>query len=224
MEEQKSTVAAFMVKDVKTANPDTPLMEAVNIMFEGGYTGLPIVDRMHKVVGILTEYDLLTKGSSIHLPTFLKLMKEFDVYKKDQSLIAGDLKKILDLKVQDVMNDDPLTMHPEASLEEAATTFAEHHKVNPIPIVDAGGILVGLLSRFDIIKFYGHAEPHHPASVKGTPYAADRAIKEYMAGFEKNFVAVSRYRARYWFWISLGFLIVGIIATTIFILRVDINF
>ena len=221
--DQNTTVKDFMATDIKTVHPTMPLLEAASIMLQGGFTGVPVLDSQRKVVGILTEYDLLTKGSSIHLPTFLKLMKEFEVYKKDQSLIAGDLKKILELKVQDVMNDDPLVLHPETSLEEATRAFAEHHKVNPIPIVDQNNVLVGLLSRFDVVKFYGHTEPSHPMHQKGTPYVADRAIKEFMAGFEKNFVAVSRYRARYWFWISLGFLLFGVILATIFILRVDIN-
>lgn len=219
-----SKVEDFMVKNVVAVSPDTPLMEAANTMFQGGFTGVPVVDHERKVIGILTEYDLLTKGSAIHLPTFLKLMQEFDVYKKDQSLIAGDLKKILELRVQDVMNDDPLVLRPWASVEDAARTFGEHHKVNPIPVVDQEGKLVGLLSRFDIVKFYGHAEPHVPTNIKGAPYAADRAIKDYMSDFEKNFIAVSRYRTKYWFLISAAFLIVGVILATIFILQVNINF
>lgn len=217
------TVREFMAKNVTSVTPDAPLLEATNAMFKGGYTGVPVVDRERKVVGVLTEYDLLTKGSAIHLPTFLKLVQEFDVYKKDQSLIEGDLRKVLNLKVQDVMNDDPLTLREDTSIEEATKTFAEHHKVNPIIVVDEAGKLVGILSRFDVIKFYGHTEPSHPAKEHGTPYITDRAVKDFMADFEKNFVAVSRYRTKYWFLISLAFLVVGIILATIFILRVCIG-
>ena len=219
-----SLIKDFMAHDVVSVRPDTPLLEATDMMLKGSFTGVPVVDRGGVVVGILTEYDLLTKGSSLHLPTFLKLVKEFDVYKKDESLISGDLKKILNLKVQDLMNDDPLTLSPEMPIEEAAKAFAEHHKVNPIPIVDGERKLVGLLSRFDIVKFYGGVSPTHPAHEKGAPYVADRAVKDFLASFEKNFVAVSRYRTRYWFVVSLAFLVVGIIAATIFILRVEINF
>jgi len=214
----------FMIKDVVSVRPDTPLLEATNTMLKGGFTGVPVVDEKNAVVGILTEYDLLTKGSSLHLPTFLKLIKEFDVYKKDESLISEDLKKILNLKVLDLMNDDPLTLNPNMPIEEAAKVFAEHHKVNPILIVDENKKLIGVLSRFDVIKFYGGTAPVHPAHEKGAPYLADRAVKDFLVNFEKNFVAVSRYRTKYWFLISLAFLVVGIIATTIFILRVEIDF
>ena len=122
------------------------------------------------------------------------------------------------------MNNDPLTLSAETSIEEATRTFAEHHSVNPIPIIDVWRKVVGILSRSDIIKFYGRTEPHHPATPHGAPYVTERAVKEFIASFEKNFVAVSRYRAKHWFWLSAAFLVVGIIIATIFILRVDINF
>ncbi len=224
MDTKRSRVAGFMTREAVSVTPETALLAAAHIMAEHNFAGLPVVDGSKKVVGILTEYDLLTKGSAIHLPTFLKLINQFDVYKKDQSLIRDDLRKILSLKVQDVMNDDPLVLFEETPIEDAARTFAEHHKVNPIPIVDQDGLLAGVLSRSDIIKFYADTRPQHPSHAHGTPYVTDQAVSEFLNDFEKNFVAVSRYRTRHWFLISLGFLIVGIIAATIFILRVDISF
>ena len=69
--DKQVTVKDFMAKDIKTVSPTTPLLEAASLMLKGGFTGVPVIDPQRKVVGILTEYDLLTKGSSIHLPTFL---------------------------------------------------------------------------------------------------------------------------------------------------------
>ena len=122
------------------------------------------------------------------------------------------------------MNKEPLVLQSSVSIEDAAKTFAEHHKVNPIPIVDEGGRLIGILSRSDIIKFYAGVSPQHAAHTKGAPQGTDRAVSDFLLDFEKNFIAVSRYRTKYWLLISLGFLIVGIIATTIFILQINISF
>lgn len=224
MEPKKSTVADFMATNVVFVSPDALLLEAAQTMSKNSFTGLPVVDVSNKVIGILTEYDLLTKGTSIHLPTFLKLINQFDVYRKDQSLIQDDIKKILSLKVSDVMNKEPLVLQSSVSIEDAAKTFAEHHKVNPIPIVDEGGRLAGILSRSDIIKFYAGVSPQHAAHAKGAPQGTDRAVSDFLSDFEKNFISVSRYRTKYWLLISLGFLIVGIIAATIFILQINISF
>ena len=224
MEMPKNTIAYFMTKGTVSVSPEMSLLEAAQLMYQNSFTGLPVVDTSKKVIGIMTEYDLLTKGSAIHLPTFLKLINQFDVYRKDKSLIQDDIKKILSLRVSDVMNKDPLTLQANTSVEETAKTFAEHHKVNPILIVDKDGRLAGVVSRSDIIKFYAGVSPAHIAHLRGTPESTDRAVRDFLSDFERNFVAVSRYRTKYWLLMSVGFLIIGIIATTIFILRVDINF
>src|SRR3989344_7801942 len=135
MEPTKSTIDHFMSNNVVSVSPETPLLEAAQLMYQESFTGLPVIDDAKKIVGIMTEYDLITKGSAIHLPTFLKLINQFDVYRKDKSLIQDDIKKILSLRVSDVMNKDPLTLQANTSVEETAKTFAEHHKVNPILIV-----------------------------------------------------------------------------------------
>lgn len=129
-------------------------------MLEGGFGGLPVVNKDSVVVGILTDYDLTIKGSALHLPTFLKLLKEFEIYKKDSSLIKDDLEKILKMSVADAMNEEPLVLQEGASIEEAVKTFGEHHRVNPIPIVDKDNKLVGILSRRDIIKLFGSKSAH----------------------------------------------------------------
>lgn len=217
------TVADLMTRDVITVNPDTALLAAASILARHNLTGLPVVDEAGRVVGILTEYDLITKGSAIHLPTFLKLMREFDVYRRDQTLIREELKGILALTVRDAMNPEPLVLAPETSIAEACRTFGEHHRVNPIPIVDGSRKLVGILSRFDIIRLYAGTNPH-PARAKGSPEETDRAVSEFLQGFERNFIAVSRFRARFWLLLSAAFLILGIIITLFFLARVEVNY
>lgn len=155
------TVQNFMVKEVFSVTPETPLVDASKMMIERGINGLPVADNSGRLVGIVTEYDLLSKGSMIHIPTFMKLLKDLDLYRKDKVLISDELKGILTLKVADVMNPEPITLTPETPLEQAIQVFSEHHRVNPIPIIDAHKKLIGVLSRFDILKLYmpAHRDP-----------------------------------------------------------------
>jgi len=52
------------------------------------------------------------------------------------------------------MNPNPLLLPDTASLLRVVDEFSQHHRVNPIPVVDVSGKLVGIISRSDIVKFY----------------------------------------------------------------------
>jgi len=203
------TVKTLMTPNPVTVTPETSLVEAANILSKYHFNGLPVVGRDNVLVGIMTDNDLLTKGSAIHLPTFLKLMESFQVYKNDASGISGDVKKILAMRVKDIMNPDPLVLRDDATLQEALRAFAEHHRVNPIPIVDEQKRLKGVLSRHDIIKMFGS-----PSAVP-RPGAADRSldtdVNMFLSDFEKQFLFVSKTRTRYWLFFSILFAIVGFI-------------
>ncbi|OHA43198.1 MAG: hypothetical protein A3G03_02165, partial [Candidatus Taylorbacteria bacterium RIFCSPLOWO2_12_FULL_44_15c] len=114
--------------------------------------GVPVVDEENKLVGILTEYDLIEKSSSIHLPTFQKILENLKVLKQDSSEFQKEVREVSALKVRDVMNNDPLTLEPEASFDEMVKAFREHHRVNPIPVIDKNKKVVGVVSRFDVLK------------------------------------------------------------------------
>jgi CBS domain-containing protein len=144
----------IMTEDVATVTPETSLLEASQKMMQERYNGLPVVDVDNVVVGIVTEYDLLSKGTSIHLPTFIKLFGSYSGKDKKEQLLGEQLGDIMGFTVKDVMNTDPLVMHEDDSLTHVVNQFSKHHRVNPIPIIDMNGKLIGIVSRFDVIKYY----------------------------------------------------------------------
>lgn len=119
-----------MTKEVISASPSTPLMEAGKIMARHKFNGLPIVDSENKLLGIVTEYDIISKS-------FLPIDRR------------GDLNVIT---VREVMNHDPLVLEENASFDEVVTAFRDHHSVNPIPVVDKERHVKGVVSRLDILK------------------------------------------------------------------------
>lgn len=213
---------SFLAKDLMTkrvvwVTPDTPLTEAVAILTGRRFNGVPVVDESKKVVGILTEYDLVIKGSSIHLPTFIKLIQELEVYKKDKKLIRSDIKKILAMKVRDVMNPDPLMLDELATIQSVAAAFSEHHRVNPIPVVDHDKKLIGIISRSDFIKLFG--APSIKFKDELDEREIDKNINSFLYDFERRYVFVSKFRTRYWLLLSLFFLAVGFVVAVIFFLK-----
>lgn len=146
------TVKDIMTTEVVSVHPETPVIEANDAISSHHFNGVPVVDAAGTLVGILTDYDLLVKGTSLHLPTFQKMISEIQVYKKDQSALAKEVEELRGITVADVMNVEPLTLPDTASLDEVITAFREHHRVNPIPVIDASRKVVGVVSRFDVLK------------------------------------------------------------------------
>ena len=146
------TIQSIMTRKVVSVKPDTPLQEAAELLARHGFDGMPVVDEENKLVGILTEYDLISKGSAIHLPTFQKVIENLGIYHKDKSRFKKDFAELSSLQVKDVMNKEPLILSEDATYEEAVAAFRDHHRVNPIPIIDKDRGVVGVISRFDILK------------------------------------------------------------------------
>ena len=213
------SIKDLMTQSVISVTPDTPLVKAVEIILQHDFSGLPVVDKNNVLVGIVTDYDLILKGTSIHLPTFLQLLKEFQIYKKDASLIKGDIQKILGMKVGDVMNRDPLTLFDDSTINDSINAFGQHHRVNPIPIIDKAHKLVGIISRLDMLKLYG--APSVNFERHSSKREVDANISRFLLDFENQFILVSKIRTRYWLIFSLVFAIIGFIIAFAIILRIE---
>lgn len=152
MEEKNLTIKDIMVREVITVSSETSLLEAAKILGDHNFDGLPVVDEHRKLLGILTEYDLISKSSAVHLPTFQIILQNLQVLHNDKSQFQKEIEEVSSLKVKDVMNSDPLTLPGTATYEEAVAAFRDHHRVNPIPVIDADKTVIGVVSRFDVLK------------------------------------------------------------------------
>ena len=139
----------IMTKEVVSVNVDTTLLDVAKLISEHNFDGVPVIDNENNLVGIVTEYDLLNKTSAVHLPTLQIILKNIPQFKKDQ---AHFQEEIINLKVRDIMNKEPLTIQEDATYEEVLKLFKEHHKVNPIPVLNAKNKMVGVISRFDVLR------------------------------------------------------------------------
>ncbi len=150
------TVKDIMTKNVTSVHQEISLFDAHEIMVRSNFDGVPVVDAQGHVIGILTEYDMISKASVMHLPTLQKLITHFQSF-IDQGGFAEfrkELKELQDLTVLSIMNRDPLMLPADTTFETVVETFFKHHRVNPIPIVDDKGVLVGIVSRYDILKIF----------------------------------------------------------------------
>lgn len=152
--ESELTIKDIMIKDVVSVHPETPILTAHQIMSERRFNGLPVVDNENHLVGVITDYDLLVKGSAIHLPTLQKLFAELPVYKKSHKDFKKEIYDLSRLTVSEVMNPDALAISQDAVLSDMVDMFREHHRVNPIPVIDKDGKVVGVVSRYDAVNLF----------------------------------------------------------------------
>lgn len=145
-------VKDIMTKQVITCQTGTSVQEAARLMYLNGLTGLPVLDSQDKVVGIITEYDLIRIEDHLHLPVTFAFLGS--IVALDNPLngdeVERQLRKLAATKVKDLMSTEVLTITPTASIEDVAELFL-HKKVNPVPVVEDGK-LVGIVSRADIVK------------------------------------------------------------------------
>jgi len=112
-------------------------LAAFDLMMEHGIRHLPVLDEGRRVVGILSLDDLRAA-----FPIDVGLRRP---------LAPPERARLLDVSVADAMTWAPHTVRAETSLEEAARTLAEH-RIGCLPVVDAGGRLIGLLSETDALR------------------------------------------------------------------------
>lgn len=146
------TAQDVMTKEIVSVSPDATLSSIAALFAKYQFDGLPVVDKNGILRGIITEYDLISKDSSLHLPTLKKVMESLHISQQDKSRFQEKVLDKLSIKAEDIMNKEPLTLNLNTFYEEIIKTFQDHHRVNPIPIVGENGKVVGIISRFDVLK------------------------------------------------------------------------
>ncbi len=125
-----------MTPNPKTVTRDTPFLEAMRIMREQGFRHLPVVDSKGKLVGIVTQTDLLHASPS-----------------PATALSIAEVNYLLgNLRIREVMSSPAITVAEEIPLEEAARVMVES-KVGCLPVM-CHGRLVGVLTETDIFKSF----------------------------------------------------------------------
>lgn len=143
-------VADVMSRDPIVANPETPLKEAIQILAEKRISGLPVVDNKGKLVGVISENDLMWRETGVTPPAYIMLLDSV-IYLQNPAAYERDLHKALGQTVGEVMTKNPLTIAPDKSLPEAARMMHER-SVHRLLVTESGGKLIGIITRGDIVR------------------------------------------------------------------------
>ena len=141
-------VGDIMTRDVIVVAPQTPVTEIGRVMWDHRISGVPVLDG-GRLVGIITELDLLARNANLHVPNYLRVLDVMiplgNPFKWDD-----DMRRALGTTAADIMTADVVTVESATDLAAAASTMLDR-RVNPVPVVDDGQ-LVGIISRSDFVR------------------------------------------------------------------------
>jgi CBS domain-containing protein len=143
-----SVVADVMTSRVLTARPAMPLKELARVLAEHHISALPVLDPDDRVIGIVSERDLLPKQAN-PIPRRRRWWQRLWQRRRTRE----DIRRAEGDTVGHVMSGYPITIAPGAALAEAARRMTEH-EVKHLPVVDENGELVGIVSRADLIRTF----------------------------------------------------------------------
>ena len=142
----------IMTKQVLTVRGSATLAEAAKVMRKHHVSGLPIVDKAGRVLGILSEKDVL-RSLEEPLPSSLPASL-IDLVLTGGAGAQASLDKLRDHleanRVERWMTPDPIVVPPEASVADIAELMRER-KINRVPVVE-GKRLVGIVTRYDVLN------------------------------------------------------------------------
>ncbi|MEW2567298.1 CBS domain-containing protein [Streptomyces sp. NPDC047070] len=136
-------VSDVMTHAVATVDRETSFKDIVRTMQEKKVSALPVVEGEGRVIGVVSEADLLPKEE----------FRDSDPDRYTQLRRLSDLAKAGALTAGELMTSPALTTPPDATLAQAARTMARA-RVKRLPVVDGSGTLRGVVSRADLLKVF----------------------------------------------------------------------
>ena len=147
---RNTLVRQVMTTDVVAFHPDDGVQEVAKTMAERSIGGAPVVDGNGRVVGLVTDDDLIVQDARMHFPTVISVLGAYLELPTSLQRFEHELHKAVAAKVADVMTPDPPTCAEDDTLEQVATTMHEGD-LSRLPVV-RDGRLVGIVSRGDVLK------------------------------------------------------------------------
>src|SRR6266508_3178579 len=137
--------ADVMNRDVVRVHPETPLKELVGLLIGRDYRAVPVVDEAERVVGIVTNGDLVERGGlAMRLELLATASRE--AIQQELAGLSADGRT-----AADVMTREVVTVPPDISVLEATRVMTQR-RLKRLPVVDAMGHLLGIVSRVDLVR------------------------------------------------------------------------
>ena len=139
-----------MTTNVITVEPDTSVQELATLLSDRGISGVPVLDRDNRLVGVVSEGDLLHRAETgTERRTQRRRSRWLDNFASDQEA-ARDYVKAHGRTVREIMTRDVISVSDTTELADIATLL-ETRRIRRVPVV-RDGQLIGIISRANLVR------------------------------------------------------------------------
>jgi len=139
-------VKEIMTRDLNSITPDFAVREALALLKKLQISGLPVIDKDGRLLGMFTEKDVL----SYILPSYIEKVGRF-IYEESSKITRKKFAELDNIKVSQLMRKEVVTIREEVTLSEAAKIMLTQ-KVRRLPVLDAAGKVMGIIARCDVLR------------------------------------------------------------------------
>jgi CBS domain-containing protein len=145
------TAKEIMSTKVVSVTLETSLKELAEKFVTSRFSNMPVLDSAGKLVGVISETDLIEQQKPLHIPTVMAL---FDgvFYLDSEKRFRKEVDRVTAQTVGELCQRNPVTCGPDATVREIAGLMSQH-KAHLIPVVEKGELL-GVVARLDLIKSF----------------------------------------------------------------------
>jgi len=146
----------IMTKEVITVKEDDTAEKCARLLSQNNLSGLPVLDDNGKLVGMVTEGDLIRRASEIDGPAYLEIFGGI-FYLDSPKEYMDKLRRSMGQIVRDIMTRDIVTAKLNDKVEDVATVLVRN-KLKRLPVVDEDRSVIGIVSRKDIMNYLFRTE------------------------------------------------------------------
>src|SRR6185437_11553161 len=160
----------IMTRQVLTVCPDTAIVDAANTMLKQHISGLPVINAMGKLVGIVSEGDFIRRaeiGTQRRRARWLKFLL-------GAGRAASDFVHEQGRKVGEIMTPDPCTVSEDTLLEDIVTTM-ERNSIKRLPVM-RGDQIVGIVTRANLLQAVAGLAREVPDPTADDDHIRDRIV------------------------------------------------
>jgi CBS domain-containing protein len=139
----------IMTRNVFTVTLDMSIKELAKFLVQHNISGAPVVDDRGKLLGLITEKQLIEQNKKMHIPTVVTIM-EAVIYLESPKHFEDELKEIMASRVEDLYLKDAPTVQEDTELDEIATLMTEG-ETQLLPVM-RGDELVGIIGKADVVR------------------------------------------------------------------------
>jgi CBS domain-containing protein len=139
----------IMTTEVLTVSPETSISELSKTLENRQIGGVPVVDKGGRLVGVITQSDLVERARDLELPPAINIL-DLHIYLQIPSHLLQRVEKMLGTTVGDCMTSDPVTVAPNTPVAQIAALMAKQ-KMHTIPVLQ-GGKIVGVIGKMDLVR------------------------------------------------------------------------